>query len=273
MELFEDLTNGIDEDLANFISDINEQIERIAGFLRGASDGLSGLVDDILPGDTVDRAIEKWNNEIHPWILETVDQILTNVWDAVGELRGHPMNLTEYAEQFSSVKATIYRAGDLNQKMVIFNHDWAGYAAENYGVVATTEDTALRDLSLAMDAGAALTAAMAAKILTLWRQLAGEFAGWIGDFIGTFEKATEADAIISFEIPAAFDLAQAIWNNVADIAQVLLEFLTSQVTTDATDWQQLASGARGLPENRWPMVEEGNSDVMNNPNNWTPQPA
>jgi len=273
IELFEELVDGIDTEMDNFLNDINEQIVRIAGFLNDAASGISGFIDDILPGDTVDRAIEKWNNEIHPWLMDTIDEVFTNVYDAVGDLAGRPMNLIDYAHQFSSVKATIYQAGDLSQKMVIFNHDWTGYAAENYRAVATTEDTALRDLSLAMDAGATLTAGAANKILTLWRQLAREFASWIGDFIGCFEKATEADAIISFEIPAAFELAKAIWNNIADIADLLVEFLVSQSTTDATSFQQLASGARGVPENRWPMVEEGNSDVMNDPGNWVPQSA
>lgn len=270
---YEDLTDGIAEDLETFCEQLGDQIERIAGFLNDAASGLSGFIDAILPGDTVKRAIERWNNEIHPWIMETWDEICTNVWDAVGDLAGRPMALIDHAAKFSAVKAKIYVEGDLAQKMVIFNHDWQGYAADNYKVVATTEDGGLRDLSFAMDAGATLTTAAANKILTLWRQLSKEFLGWTADLIGCFEKATEADAIISFELPAAFDLAQNIWQNIIDIADILVAFLIEQATTAATSWQQLASGARGLPQNTWPMVEEGNSDAMNDPDNWAPRSA
>lgn len=273
INLYEDLLDGIDEDIGDFFEQVGNEIRRIANMLNDAASGFGGFIDDILPGDTVDRAIERWNNEIHPWIMDMCTQVEENVWDAVGDLAGRPQNLIDYAADFSSVKATIYQAGDLAQKMVIFDHDWKGYAAENYRVVATTEDAALRDLSLAMDAGATLTTTVATRILTLWRELASQFAGWIGDLIGCFKVATEADSIITFEIPAAFQLAQAIWENIVELAEIFVDFLIEQATTASTSWQQLASGARGLPQNRWPMVEEANSDAMNNPDNWTPQSA
>lgn len=270
---YEDLTDGIADDMETFCTQLGDQIERIAGFLNDAASGVSGFIDDILPGDAVDRAIERWNNEIHPWIMDTWDQIQTNVWDAVGDFAGRPMSLIDYADKLSSVKAKIYTAGDLTQKMVIFQHDWTGYAADNYRAVATTEDAGLRDLSLALDAGATLTTTAANKILTLWRELAAKFLGWTADLIGCFEKATEADAIITFELPAAFELAQAVWQNIIDLADILVAFLIEQATTASTSWQQLASGARGLPQNKWPMVEEANSDAMNDPINWEPRSA
>ena len=216
ISLYEDLLDGVEEDLGDFLEQINNEIRRIAGMLNSAASGIGGFIDDILPGDTVDRAIERWNDEIHPWILEMCEQVYDNVWDAVGDLAGRPQNLIDYAADFSSVKATIYREGDLAQKMVIFNHDWQGYAAENYRVVATTEDAALRDLSLAMDAGATLTTNVATRILTLWRELASQFARLDRQPHRRFKVATEADSIITFEIPAAFELAKAIWENIVD---------------------------------------------------------
>jgi hypothetical protein len=267
---FEDLTGCIEDDLGQYLDDINAQIQRIADMLNDAASGVGAWIADIF-SDTVDEAIDRWNNEILPWIQDTTDQIFTNVRDAVGDLAGRPMDLITYAGNYSDVKATIYQPGDLSQKMTIFSHDWSGYAADNYKTVATTEDTGFLNLSMAMDAGATLTSAAANKILTLWRELGREFLSWIGDFIGCFEKATEADSIISFELPAAFDLAQAIWNNIADIADILVAFLIDQATTAATSWQQLASGARGLPQNKWPMIEEANSDILNDPGNWVPK--
>lgn len=269
---YDDLTEGIADDMQKFCKELGDQITRIVNMLNDAASGFGAFVADIF-SDKVDDAIDRWNNEIHPWIMSTWDEIQTNVWDAVGDLAGRPMSLLEYADHYSSVKATIYRPGDLTQKMVIFNHDWTGYAAENYKAVAVTEDNGLRDLSLALDAGATLTTAAASKILSLWRELAAKFLGWTADLIGCFKVATEADSIITFELPAAFALAKVIWQNIIDIADLLAEFLIDQATTASTSWQQLASGARGLPGNKWPMVEEANSDAMNNPNNWGPKSA
>jgi hypothetical protein len=272
ISVYEDLTDGIADDMEEFCNNLNEQIDRIVNMLNDAASGIGGFLADIF-SDTVDDAIDRWNNEICPWIMQTWDTIQTNVWDAVGDFAGRPLSLLDYADYFSQVKAKIYVAGDLTQKMVIFEHDWKGYAAQNYKAVATTEDGGLRDLSLALDAGATLTTAAANKILTLWRELAAKFLGWTADFIGCLEKASEADSIITFEIPAAFELAKAIWQGIIDLADILVAFLIDQATTASTSWQQLASGARGLPQNKWPMVEEGNSDAMNDPNNWNPQTA
>ena len=272
IDYYEDLTKGIGDDMQEFCNQLGDQIERIANMLNEAVSGPIDAIVDIF-SDTADDAMDRWNNEIHPWIMETWDTIQTNVWDAVGDLAGRPMSLLDYAKDYSSVKAKIYVAGDLTQKMVIFDHNWTGYAAENYKAVATTEDAGLRDLSLALDLGATATTDAANKILNLWRKLAKEFLGYTADLIGCFAKATEADSIVTFELPAAFKLAQAIWQGVIDIADILVEFLIEQATTMSNSWQQLASGARGLPQNKWPMVEEANSDAMNDPGNWEPKPA
>jgi hypothetical protein len=109
ISLYEDLLDGIEEDLGDFIDQVNDEIRRIADMLNSAASGIGGLIDDILPGDTVDRAIDRWNEEIHPWILDMCQQVQENVWDAVGDLAGRPQNLIDHAADFSSVKATIYR--------------------------------------------------------------------------------------------------------------------------------------------------------------------
>ncbi|HEY3016078.1 MAG TPA: hypothetical protein VGJ41_13255 [Nocardioides sp.] len=265
---FEDLCDGIQEDMETFATDLNNQIKRIADMLNDAASGIGGFFGHLF-GD-IDDAIDKWNNEILPAIDRMWDDVLTNVWDAVGDLAGRPMSLIDYAKAFSDVKAKIYVEGDLAQKMVIFQHDWKGYAADNYKAVATTEDTGLLNLSMAMDAGSTLTTTAANKILTLWRKLAKEFLGWVGDVLACFEKATEADAIISFEVPAMIEIAKTVYGNIVDLADILVEFLIEQCTTASVTWRQLANGSRGLPQNKWPMVEAANADVLNDPHNYQP---
>lgn len=280
IDTFEGLQDDIFDKLTQFCDDLNAAIDRIVNMLEDASDFLSSLGSVLNPFDglnpfqsTVVRAIEKWNNEILPAILEMWDELQTNVWDAVGDLAGRPLNLLDYSRAFNRVKANIYTEGDMSQKLVLLSGSWSGFAFDNYRAVATTQDNALRDFSLAMDAGATLTADVANQILMLWEQLSTQFLGWTADLLGCFEKATEADAIVTFEVPAMFDLAQAVWQAIIDIADILAQFLINQATTGANSWQQLATGARGLPQNRWPMVEEGNSDVINDPGSWTPQSA
>lgn len=274
VDTFEALQGEISDDIGTFIDELNAQIERIANMLDDAANGVVTRLFGLWPGESsIDKAIDKWNNEIHPAIVDMAGELQDDVWDAIGDLSGRPLNLLEYSRSFNEVKGTIYRSGDMAQKMVLLQGSWSGFAFDNYKVVGTNQDTALMNMSLAMDAGGTLTADVANKILSLWSELTNEFLGWTADLLGTFEKATEADAIITFEVPAMFDLAQAVWQAIIDIAKILADYVREQATNGANGWQQLASGARGFPENKWPMVEEGNSDVINDPESWNPLTA
>ena len=274
-QTFEDLSDEVYDLLTEFADSLNQEIDRIVGMLNDAAGSIGDFISHLNPFDdnTIEKAIDKWNNEISPKITEMWNQLQDNVWDAVGDLAGRPLQLLAYYKAFNEVKSTIYREGDLAQKMVIFQHDWTGYAADNYKVVATTEDTALMNLSLAFDAGGTLTSGAAKQILDLWTQLCSEFLGWTADLLGCFKTATDAGSILTFEVPTIFEAAKAIWQAIIDLGTILTKFLVEQATSGVNSWQQLAAGARGLPGNTWPMVEEGNSDVMNDPGNWRPQSA
>ena len=124
-----------------------------------------------------------------------------------------------------------------------------------------------------MDAGGTLTSGVANQILSLWADLVEEFLGWGADLMRIFASATEVDSILTFEVPAIFNTAAIVWQNIIDLGNILTEYLIEQATTGANSWQQLANGARGLPQNQWPMVREGNSDMINDPGEWTPQSA
>lgn len=269
----EDLSDQVFDDLTSFIEDINAEAERISDMLNSAADKAASFVEWVVPGESdfekkVRQAIDKWNNEIWPEFLETWDSLQDEVWKAIGDLAGRPSSLVDHASAFSDVKAKVYVAGDMNQKLAYLGIHWQGDGFDMYKAAATGQDTGLMNLSLAMDAGATLTSNAANQIWTLWRELGKEFLGWTADLLGCFEKATEADSIISFEVPALFDLAQAIWQAVIDIGDILIAYMIDQATTAATSWQQLSNGSRGLPQNLWPMVEEGPSDTANDPGQW-----
>lgn len=272
VQTFEELQDTLGESFQGYLDDLYDELDRIVDMLNGAAGSFADFISFINPFDSnvIDRAIDKWNDEILPTTEEMIDRLIDEVWDAVGDLAGRPLDLLEYSRAFNQVKAQIYTEGDMAQKLVLLSGSWSGFAFENYRAVATTQDAALRDFSLAMDAGATLTSAAANQILNLWRRLTTEFLSWGADLLGLFSQATEVDAVLSFEVPAVFSTAQVIWQNIIDLGDILVEFLIEQATTGATSWQQLANGARGIPQNKWPMVEEGNSDVINDPGAWTP---
>ena len=280
IQTFEALQSDVGDSFDSFLDELYSALDRIVDMLNGASDLASTAVSVLNPFDglnpfssDVKRAIDKWNDEILPATEEMISELVDNVWDAVGDLAGRPLDLLEYADAFNEVKAQIYTASDMSQKLVLLSGSWGGFAFENYRVVATGQDAALRDFSLAMDTGGTLTSGVANQILNLWRELSGEFLGWTADLLGIFSKATEVDSILTFETPAILQTAQVIWQNVIDLGDILTEYLIEQATTGSNSWQQLTNGARGIPDNKWPVVEEGNSDVINNPGSWTPQSA
>jgi hypothetical protein len=272
VQTFEDLQSTLETSFQGFLDDLYDELDRIVDMLNGAAGSVADFISFINPfdSDTIDHAIDKWNDEILPETEKRIGELIDEVWDAVGDLAGRPMDLLDYSHAFNDVKAQIYTEGDMSQKLVLLTGSWSGFAFDNYKAVATTQDGALRDFSLAMDAGATLTSAAANQILNLWRRLVNEFLSWGADLLGLFSKATSADSILSFEVPEIFAAAQVVWQNIIDLGDILVEFLIEQATTGATSWQQLANGARGIPQNKWPMVEEGNSDVINDPGQWAP---
>ena len=272
VQTFEALQDAVEETFQQFLDDLYDELDRIVDMLNGAAGSFADFVSFVNPFDSnvIDRAIDKWNDEILPETERVIGELIDNVWDAVGDLAGRPLSLLDYSRSFNEVKAQIYTAGDMSQKLVLLSGYWDGFAWQNYERVATRQDEALRDFSLAMDAGATLTSGVANQILGLWLDLTTEFLSWGADLLSIFAAASEADAILTFEVPAIFTTASIVWQNIIDLGNILTNYLIEQATTGANSWQQLANGARGLPQNLWPTVDEGNSDVINDPGSWTP---
>jgi len=280
VQTFEDLQSTMEGTFQGFLDDVYDELDRIVDMLNGASDLLSTAVSVINPFDginpfssTVKRAIDKWNDEILPETERRLAELVDNVWDAIGDLAGRPLDLLDYSRAFNEVKAQIYTENDMAQQLVLVSGFWSGRAWENYETVARAQDEAVRDFSLAMDAGGTLTSGVANQILSLWSELVEEFLSWGSDLLRIFASATEVDSILTFETPAILTGAATIWQNIIDLGTTLTNYLIEQATTGANSWQQLANGARGLPQNQWPMVREGNSDMINDAGEWTPQSA
>lgn len=270
---FEDLVSTISEQTTKFIDDLVDGANRIADMLDDASSGVSGFFDDILPGDAVDKAIEKWNNEIQPAIQEGVDKVRTEVQQAVDQLAGNPMDLIDYSNAYADAKTKLYRAQTLDQLLLSLSNAWEGQAYDAYALVAGEQNTALHDLTTALENGATQTNAAAQKILTLWKDLAHQYLGFGADILDILASATNASNVISFEVPTILQAISKVWNKILDIADILVEFMIGQATEDSLSWRMLNNGSDGLPQNQWPVVLESTSDAINDPHNWEAQPA
>lgn len=268
-QYFSDLVSQVDGLAEDTIDDIVAGANKIADMLNGAAASFGQFLDDILPGENeVEKAIEKWNNELCPAIEEGLADIRTEVGKAVDSLAGNPMSLKDYAENFANAKTKLYKPGSMAQKLTALGTSWEGHAYDTYNTVATEQDAALLQLSTALEEGATNTTAAANKILHLWRDLVREFASYQTDIINLLASATDASKVISFEVPTILEAIAVIWQKVVDIADILAEFMIDTATTDSINWLMLKNGSDGLPANKWPKIEETSSDTINDSGAW-----
>jgi len=267
---FDEMAEQVATKADEAINDIIDEGKRIADMLNDAASGFGGWVAGIF-SDEVEDAIEKWNNEILPAINDGISQIATEVDKAVDQLAGDPPSLISYANAFADAKTKLYQSGasTMAQEITLLGQSWEGDAFEVYSTVATEQDTALFDLSTALEHGGEQTMNAANKILELWRQLIREFTSFQTDIINLLASATDASKVLSFEAPVILEAIAVIWDKVWAIVDLLLEFMTSQATTDAYSWRTLENGSSGLPQNKWPPIAEGSSDTMNDGGNWS----
>jgi uncharacterized protein YukE len=266
---FFDLVYQVDELARKAIDEIVDEAGKIADMLNGAAGSFGQFLDDILPGENeLEHAIDKWNNDLCPAIEQGINSLSQNVQSAVDRLAGNPMDLKQYAENFANAKVDLYKPGSMAQKITTLGQSWEGNAYDAYSTVATEQDEALHAISTALESGATNTMAAANKILDLWRQLVREFTGFQSDIIRLLASATDASKVLTLEVPTILEAIAVIWDKINNIADILADFMIGQATTDALNWLMLKNGSDGLPENRWPAIEEDSSDTMDDPKAW-----
>lgn len=266
---FFDLVYQVDELARKAIDEIVDEAGKIADMLNGAAGSFAQFLDDILPGENeLEHAIDKWNNDLCPAIEQGINSLSQNVQSAVDRLAGSPMDLRQYAENFANAKVDLYKQGSMAQKITTLGQSWEGDAYDSYSTVATEQDEALHAISTALESGATNTMAAANKILDLWRQLVREFTGFQSDIIRLLASATDASKVLTLEVPTILEAIAVIWDKINNIADILADFMIGQATTDALNWLMLKNGSDGLPENRWPAIEEDSSDTMDDPSAW-----
>jgi uncharacterized protein YukE len=271
-QTFADLLEQFNEKYAKFQDDFWKGFDDIVDMLNDAAGSIGGKLS-FLPvvGDDIEDAIKKWNDEICPALLKAMEEIQEKIQEAVNKLAGNPADLQIWAENYVEAQGLIFKQRNEVEVAKDVEGAWEGDAFDKYSAVSEVQFAAIQQLADALEEGGKLTSDAAHKIIELWRKLLFEFASYGTDILEILSSATDASKVLSFEVPVILEACAKVWQKIVNITDILLEFMTSQATTDSINWKALAVSAGGLPNNEWPSISEGASDTMNNPGNWGAQ--
>jgi hypothetical protein len=268
-QYFAELVDDIDQKAQEAMGEIVDKANWVADKLEGAAGGVLETLGHLIPGESdVEKAIDKWNNEIAPAIQEQINKLATEVADAVGKLAGEPLTLIDYSEKMIAAKATLYRQTTLKQDITNLGNTWEGAAYNSYSTVASEQSDALLALANSLQTGGELTRAGADRILQLWLDLYQHFYTFQADALSVIGSLADVGKLLGAEIAPIMDAIALVWTKVNDVALTLGEFFKNQITEASLGWEKLDSGSDGLPQNHWPRIAETSSDTMDDPANW-----
>lgn len=267
---FADLLEQFNEKYVQFQEDYWDAYGKIVDILNAAAGSVGDIISHLNPldGDVIEKAIDKWNDEISPALVSAMEEIQTKIQDAIQDVNGNPVSLQIWAENFVTAQALIFKQRGDAEIASDIEAAWGGEAARKYTTVASVQIGNLEKLGEALEEGGKLTSAAALKILELWRKLIYEFASSYTDILEILASASDASKVLSFEVPTALEATAKVYQKVIDIADLLLEFFTSQATTDTINWLALQGTSGGLAGNEWPSISEGASDTINDSGSW-----
>lgn len=262
LEKVGELADQVCEELAD---KANETADKLQDAVNSVLNKLAGL----WPGESdAEKAWDKWCNEIQPNIQEQIYKVRDEVQKAVDELAGNPLDLLAYSDAWIAAKADLYKRNTLEQDIAALGNTWEGDAYASYASVASSQSDALLALANSMQTGGQLTADGANKILSLWADLVNNFLHFQADAVSNIGSYADIGKALGGWISAIADSFAVIWGAIADLADVLVKFWIDQVSSFSKNWDVLATGTDGLPENKWPIITENTSDTMNNPGSW-----
>lgn len=267
---FADMLEQFNEEYTKFQTEYWDAIENIVDMLNDAAGSIGDVVSHLNPfdGDVIEKAINKWNDDIYPGLKQAMEDIVEKVQEAINDLHGNPASLQIWAENYVTAQGLIFKQRNDAEVASDIGAAWTGEAARKYTTVASVQIANLEKLGEALEEGGKLTSAAALKILELWRKLIYEFATSTVSILEILASASDASKILSFEVPTALEAAAKVYQKVIDIADLLLEFFTSQATTDTINWLALQNTSGGLAGNEWPLISESASDAINDPSQW-----
>ena len=136
------------------------------------------LIWDGLTSDDVERAIDKFNNEIRPQLEQKARDVVADINKVVGTLAGDPPGLKKLSFDYAQCREQlVYPAPSIQSEVQQLGKYWKGEAFAAYSLAAGEQVKAMTDAALGMERAADMTNKGAAKILQLWVDLNDKLIG------------------------------------------------------------------------------------------------
>jgi uncharacterized protein YukE len=276
---FDQFAQEVQDKVTDLWNDAQDALGTMARILNDAADAfdwkdvvfgpIGSAIIDGLTSDDVERAIDKFNNEIRPGVEDKLNELGGDVERVVSSMAGDPVGLKQLSFDYADCKAALLTpAPSIASEITALGHHWTGNAFDNYSVVATEQVQAMVDIAAGLEAASDMTNLAGQKILQLWVDLVDAFVATAVDAIGLLADATSVESIISFEVPVIIDAVGAILAAIQRVAKILEDYMIGVGFPDQLEWRQLANGTSGLPHNQWPVLHPEAVDGMVAPEQW-----
>ena len=276
---FDQFAQEVQDKVTDLWNDAQDALGTMARILNDAADAfdwkdivfgpIGSAIIDGLTSDDVERAIDKFNNEIRPGVEDKLNELGGDVERVVSSMAGDPVGLKQLSFDYADCKAALLTpAPSIASEITALGHHWTGDAFDNYSVVATEQVQAMVDIAAGLEAASDMTNLAGQKILQLWVDLVDAFVATAVDAIGILASATSVESIISFEVPVVISAVGAILAAIQRVAKVLEDYMIGVGFPDQLEWRQLANGTAGLAHNQWPVLHPDAVDGLVAPGQW-----
>jgi uncharacterized protein YukE len=276
---FDEFAEEAQDQLQQLWDDAQDGLRTMANILNDAADAfdwkdvvlgpIGSAIVDGLTSDEVERAIDKFNNEIRPGIEDKINEIWSDVEHVISSMAGDPVGLKQLSFDYADCKAVLLtRAPSIASEIASLGHHWSGDAFDNYSIAAEEQVKAMEDIAAGLESASDMTNLAGAKILQLWVDLVDAFVETSVAAIGIIADATSVEKIFSFEVPVVINAIGEILAAIQRVAKILEDYMISVGFSDQLEWRQLANGTAGLPHNQWPVLHPDAVDGMVTPEQW-----
>lgn len=278
---FDDFATDIRDQLTDLWDDMQQALGVMADVLNSAADKfdwgylispLGKAIIDGLTTDDVEKAIDKFNNEIRPQIEDKINEVTEDIGHVVSEMFGDPIGLKQLSFDYADCKEKlVYPAPSIASEIKSLGNHWQGNAYNNYSQAALEQVKAMQDLALGLEQASTMTNLAAQKLLQLWVDLADKLIGGITSVISLAADATSVEKILSFEVPVVIDAIAKLLAFAQEVAKILEDYMIGVGFPDQLKWEQLLNGTLGLPQNQWPVMHPDAIDGVATPGQWQPR--
>lgn len=276
---FDQFAQDAQDKLQDLWDDAQDALVTMARMINDAADAFSwgdvllgpigSAIVDGLTTDDIERAIDKFNNEIRPGVEDKLNEIWGDVEHVVSSMAGDPIGLKQLSFDYADCKEKLLTpAPSIASEIASLGHHWTGDAFDNYSVAAQEQVKAMEDIAAGLESASDMTNLAGQKILQLWTDLIDAFVETSVAAIGILADATSVESVISFEVPVVISAIGEILAAIQRVAKILEDYMIGVGFADQLEWRQLANGSAGLPHNQWPVMHPDAIDGLATPGSW-----